>query len=201
MPYIDWNGHEQEDGELDNMRADRREEARQEREEEHAHGTDWAESAIFDAATLEKHAACGPACPVQRALAAQEAQEAQEMQARVNKLVNNLPTGYGSVKRVNGAAREAAIHYGYTGLMVARFQDMAVNKYRERLAQERAASAPMRCIKACYTVGYDGEVGYFPRYWSTEGTWRAIVQVGFFELVVLAFPTYQEALAWIAEQP
>ncbi len=145
------------------------------------------------------------ACPCHAAnqeqeRAAREAQAAQEMQARVNKLVNNLPTGYGSVKRVVGAAREAAIHYGYTGLMVPRFQDMAENAWRVRLARERAASAPMQCVQGCFTVGYDAGVGYFPRFWSVDGDWRAIVQIGYFELVTLAYPTYQEALDYIYSQ-
>ena len=94
MPYIDYNGREQEDAEGDNMRRDRTEQAQYE----------------------------------------------QEIQARVNRLVDNLPAGYGTVERVYNAAREAAEHYGYTGAELEAFADLAATRYREAIARNIAAS-------------------------------------------------------------
>lgn len=72
--------------------------------------------------------------------------------------------------------------------------------------QQKQQPAPFRsCVHGCYTLQYDnalesGGPGWFPLEWRGEA-WRAQVQVGFFELVVLRFPTYQEALDWIYQQP
>jgi hypothetical protein len=67
---------------------------------------------------------------------AERAQSEMELQARVNKLVNNLPSGYGSPERVYHAACEVAEHYGYTGAARQRFADTAKARWRARVGRE-----------------------------------------------------------------
>ena len=72
------------------------------------------------------------------------------------------------------------------------------------MPEEQKQTPFIYCVHGCYTVGYDAEVGYFPRFWEKtqeREDWRAFMHVGYFQLTVLAFPTYAEALTFIGEQP
>lgn len=60
---------------------------------------------------------------------AEHAQREQELQARVNRLVNNLPYGAWTIRRAYHAALEAAEHYGYTGKTRQYFADLAASRY------------------------------------------------------------------------
>jgi hypothetical protein len=64
------------------------------------------------------------------------AQAEQELWARINKLVNNLPSGYDSPARVFYAAREAAAHYGYTGAAQQHFAELAAMRWQVRMAED-----------------------------------------------------------------
>jgi hypothetical protein len=72
------------------------------------------------------------------------AQAEQELWARMNKLVNNLPAGYGTPERVYHVAREAAVHYGYTGATRQHFAELAALRWQVRMAEDeqRSQEAP-----------------------------------------------------------
>jgi hypothetical protein len=88
---------------------------------------------------------------------AERAQSEMELQARVNRLVNNLPSGYGSPERVYRAAREAAEHYGYTGAARQRFVDMAKARWRARVACEecQVETEMFQALGGCFLPGQE----------------------------------------------
>lgn len=58
----------------------------------------------------------------------------QEQSDRVDQFVFNLPTSYGSKKRIFGAAHDAAIHHGYFGSDADQFAQACVTRYLARFA-------------------------------------------------------------------
>lgn len=74
------------------------------------------------------------------------AQAAQELEARANKLVNNLPSGYGAPERVFHVACEAATHYGYTGALRQHFAELCAARWSARMAEDEQTRQEMPVI-------------------------------------------------------